>query len=294
MSTRKNRQRRVTLSEHTANVTSAENQFLPPGSGEQVVEEQPATGGEPYPAVTIVDGEEHAAQEAKAAEERVERAKQVSSPKRLSQQEMLNMKLLLDLMPGGEEAPLNTPIPLESLPVELSQSFFATGATRNMAQRNLVKLLVNPETKQPDALEITEIGFAVYQSQSKKGSGATPQKRTTKADGTPRAVGGRASNKFDGLRLKILADNPRDEGTMGYFSWQLYRDGMTYKEYMACKDYPEQYSKRTNEKFRGPGRNHWEWDLLHGFIGLYRDGEEELLEDGSPNPRYWAINNNVH
>jgi hypothetical protein len=208
---------------------------------------------------------------------------------------MLNMKLLLDLMPGDEEAPLNTPIPLESLPVELSQSFFATGATRNMAQRNLVKLLVvNPESKQPDHLEITEIGYAVYRSQSGKVK-TTPQKRTTKADGTPRAVGGRTSNKYDGLRLRKMVDeNPRKEGVMGYHSWKLYQDGMTYKEYMACKDFPPAVSSQSNAVFRGPGRNHWDWDLQHGYIALYRDGEEELLPDGSPNPRYWAINNNVN
>jgi hypothetical protein len=80
---------------------------------------------------------------------------------------------------------------------------------------------------------------------------------------------------------------------MGYYSWQIYQDGMNYKEYMASKNYEPALSDRTGASFRGPGRNHWEWDLQHGFIALYREDENELLEDGSPNPKYWAINNNV-
>jgi len=263
-------------------------EYLPPGSPNVV----PANvGAGEYPAVTIVDEAEHKEQVAAETEKRVERETMAKGPKRLSQQEMLDMTVLLKYLPEGDDVPLATPIKLEVLPEQMRLSFFDP-QVRSLHHRGIVKLLMNPETKQYDALEITEMGFYAYQKQSGK-IGPTKQKRATKADGTPRAVGGRASTKFDGLRMRKMADNPRDEGTMGYFSWQLYQDGMTYKEYMNRKDYPESYSKRTNEKFRGPGRNHWEWDLLHGYIALYRDGENETLEDGTPNPNYWVVKNTI-
>jgi hypothetical protein len=266
----------------TTQSTAPGNEFLPPGAPDPN-----DTSVADYPAVTIVDEEQHKVQEDAATQERVERAKSVSSPKRLSSQEKLNIGVLLKLLPDNE---VTTPIPMESLPEELRNSFFDVGSTKNLAQRGIVKLHTNAETKQIDSLSITDIAYEIYQS----GKGGGPkQKRTTKADGTPKAPGGRTSSQFAGLRMRKLVDNPREEGTMGYFSWQLYQDGMSYKEYMACKDYPEQRSKRTAEVFRGPGRNHWDWDLMHGYIGLYRENEPELLEDGSPNPNYWAVNNSV-
>jgi hypothetical protein len=271
---------------NTTQSTSPGNEYLPPGAPDS------STQVHDYPAVTIVDEGEHKAQEDAAAEERIQRAKSVSNPKRLSGQEMLNMAVLLKLLPEGENIPLDTPIPLESVPAEIRDPLFEAGTARNMQNRGLVKLIVNLDTKQIDALRITDIGFDVYQRQSGK-LGPTKQKRTVKANGEPRANGGRTTTAFNGLRLKKMADQPRAEDTMGYFSWQLYEDGMTYSEYMARKDYPESRSKRTGELFRGPGRNHWDWDLMHGFIALYRENEPETLEDGSPNPNYWAINNSV-
>jgi len=268
----------------TTQSTAPDNNFLPPGAPDPN-----ATQVTDYPAVTIVDEAEHKATEEAAAEARVERAKSVSSPKRLSSQEILNVALLLKLLPEGDNIALDTPIPLENVPEELRKSFFEPGNNRNLAQRGIVKLHTNPETKQIDSLSITEIGFHIYNTQSNKL--APKQKRTTKADGSPRAPGGRTSTQFAGLRMRKMVDNPRAEGTMGYFSWQLYQDGMTYNEYMACKDFPEQFSTRTQERFRGPGRNHWDWDLMHGFIALYHENEPETLEDGSPNPNYWAIKN---
>jgi len=267
----------------TTQSTAPDNTFLPPGAPD------PASPSD-YPAVTIVDEAEHKAAEEKAAEERVERAKSVSSPKRLSSQEMLKFALLAKLLPEGESVPIDTPIPLESLPEEMRKSFFEPGSTRNLAQRGIVKLNINTETKQYDTISITEMALHLY---TNKKIGPSKQKSTTKADGTPRAPGGRSTSAFAGLRMRKLAENPREEGTMGYYSWQLYKDGMTYKEYMSNKDYPESISKRTQERFRGPGRNHWDWDLMHGYIGLYRENESELLEDGSPNPNFWVINNSV-
>ena len=283
MSTNRNKRRKSTMSATT------QNEYLPPGAPDPAPVEQ-AHPVDDYPAVTIKNEAEHNAQEEAAAEARVERAKSVSSPKRLSQNEMLNIGLLLKLLPEGESVPLDTPIPLESLPVELRNTFFDVGSKNNLAQRGIVKLIMNPETKQFDALVITDIAYHIYQTQSNKL--APKQKRVAKEqNGEPRAPRGRTSNLFAGLRLRKLQDNPRPEGTMGYFSWQLYQDGMTYNEYMAIKEFPEAKSKRTGEKFRGPGRNHWDWDLMHGFTGLYRENEPEFNEDGTPNPNFWAVKN---
>ena len=264
----------------TTQSTAPGNNYLPPGAPDPN-----DTTVTDYPAVTIVDSEQHKAQEDAVAEERVKRAESVSHPKRLSESEKLNIGLLLKLLPDNE---VTTPIPLETIPEELRKTFFEPGSKKNLAQRGIVKLHTNPETKQIDSLSITDGAFELYNNPNLK---PAKQKRTTKANGEPRAPGGRTSTQFAGLRMRKMVDNPRAEGTMGYFSWQLYQDGMTYNEYMACKDFPEQFSTRTQERFRGPGRNHWDWDLMHGFIALYHENEPETLEDGSPNPNYWAIKN---
>lgn len=301
--------RNKTRSKPVAGVTNVpsmpENSFLPPGAPDTDTDNKSAseanyqetnTAGsdnKDYPAVQVINEEEHKAREEAAAKARVERSERATGPRRLSSQETLNMGLLLKLLPEGDDVPLSTPISMESIPEQLRETFFAPGVKNNMATRGLVKLIQNPETKQFDALEITEIGFHLYsRNADPKKPKEEKQKRTVKENGEPRAAGGRTSTQFAGMRLRKMVENPRVEGTMGYFSWQLYQDGMTYQEYMNNKNFPPgQTSKRTGEVFRGPGRNHWDWDLMHGFIALYRDGENETLEDGSPNPNYWAIKN---
>lgn len=299
MSSRRNKRKGVTLSEHVQNVQ--QNAFLPPGSHDATHSDQEAQAttegtagndqqaGEAYPAVTIVDEAEHKAQEEKAAQDRVERAKRVSVPKNLSQQEMLNLAVILKLVPENALGP----VALEKLPDDLRESFFRPG--RNMTDRNLVKLLKNPETGQFDALEITDIGFEVYQRKIGKLT-KQPRELRQRTARQPRVVQTGDYIEFtDDLRIKKLHDNPRKKGTKGWYSWQLYQDGMNYKEYLAKRGYPEgstgwpeEWITTKGKPFKGPSHADFTWDLDHRFIGLYREGQEEKLPDGSDNPNYWV------
>ena len=66
---------------------------------------------------------------------------------------------------------------------------------------------------------------------------------------------------------------------------------MNYNEYLDRKKNFQPATNRGGTPFDGPRLDHWSWDLRRGYIALYREGEPETLEDGSPNPRYWAIKN---
>jgi len=43
--------------------------------------------------------------------------------------------------------------------------------------------------------------------------------------------------------------------------------------------------------FGGPGRNHFDYDLMKGFIALYDSTQNITDENGQPNRNYWFINN---
>jgi len=285
----------------------SENSFLPPGApvaGEETTSKTQATeasgNGEGYPAVTVVDEATHKAEEEQKTQERVERARSVSSPKRLNEREIQDVSVLLSIqeelmqdMP--EPKPMTIPLPMDKIPERINNSLFQPGIKNNLHQRGILKMIMNVETKQYDQVELTEIGLDIYARQTSKGPATTTkepkQKRAKSADGTAKTPG-RRSNRYVGLRLKKLKPDPRQPDTMGWFSWQLYEDGMTYDEYMAKKEWPETYRNKSGFPFRGPGLNHWTWDLEHGFIGLYREGQPEFLEDGvTLNPKYWAIKN---
>ena len=273
----------------TTQSTAPGNTFLPPGAPDPNVTQVP----DYPPAVTIVDEAEHKAQEEAATAARVERAAAVSSPGKLSEQEKLSIGLLLKLIPvpegqSQENVPLDTPIPLESLPEELRNSFFDTDKKKNLAQRGIVKLHTNTETKQIDSLSITDIAFDIYNKRNLKSG---QQRQTTKADGTPRAPGGRTSKAFVGLRLRRMVDSPRKPGTGGYPNWKLYEDGMSYAEYMAKKDTFEKPLNTRGVPVDVPSIMQFTNDLTKGWIALYREDQPEFLEDGSPNPEFWVTKN---
>jgi hypothetical protein len=275
--------RRQIVSGHNETVQQPENTWLPPGSGQ---------GDEAYPAVTIVDEVQHNAEQEKAASERVERAKSVSSPRRLNERERQAVAILLDIQEKlrGDRQENLFPIPLEHVPDQIKQPLFETGSKNNLHHRGIVRMLINPETKQYDTIELTEVAFDIYINKAAKSDG---KKSTTKATGQGGGKG-RRSNKYEGLRLRIMKPDARKEKTMGWYSWSYYRDGMTYAEYLANPSgdqVPDTWVNEQGHKFRGPGLNHWSWDIDHGFTALYRDGEEETLPDGSPNPNYWVVKN---
>jgi hypothetical protein len=272
-------------SEHTAEGTNEDYAV-------KIGDEEPKEGAE-YPESKVMDEETHKAQEEAAAEARVKRAQSVSSPRRLSEREKQTVNILLGLtIVKDADSVTDVVIPMEDVPEEIRASFNEVGTERNIFQRNIATPVYGGEPKALIGLKLTEIGLHLYSVKTAKGDPKVKGQKATKLDGESKTVGRRSTKYHDGLKLKKIAENPRPEGTMGYYSWQLYRDGMTYHEYMSIKDFGEHYSLRTGEKFRGPGLNHWTWDLEHGFTGLYKEGEPETLEDGSPNPNYWSVNNN--
>jgi hypothetical protein len=255
----------------------------------QIGDEQPKESAE-YPASQVTDEETHKAQVEAEAEARVKRAKAVSSPRRLSERERqaVGVLLSLDILKTSDSI-TDVEIPLDHVPENIRATFFEVGSERNIFQRGIASPVYGGEPKTIVGLKLTEIGMHLY------GLKTSPKEKKAKAPKVPgeaKAPGRRSTKYHDGLKLKMISENPRPVGTMGYFSWQLYKDGMTYSEYMGIKDFPENYSARTGEKFRGPGLNHWSWDLEHGFTGLYHADQPEFLEDGSENPKYWAVNNN--
>jgi hypothetical protein len=306
MSPRSKRNRRQNVSGQNTPVQHvSENTFLPPGApnadnapGEQpVVEtevgnEQEAaaqTEVKDYPPATVKTAEELAAEQEAEAKTRVARASTATGPKRLSEREKQQIAILLSIIPEDVSVTEHV-VSFEDMPEILAQSFFQTGTDRNMAQRGLVKMVSDEETKQPVGVTLTEIAMHLYGRQTSKGPVVSQTSATTQA-GKPTAAGGRTTSKYVGLRMRVMTEeNPRQQGTQGYYSWQLYKDGMTYREYMETKNYtPVQTG--SGSSFRGPGRNHFDWDLMHGFISLYHENEEELNEDGTTNSKYWAINN---
>lgn len=259
----------------------------------QIGEEQPKEGAE-YPESKVTDEATHKAQEEAEAKERVKRAERVTGPRRLSEREKqaIGILLSLDILKSADSV-TDVVIPLDHIPEEIKKGFFDVGTERNILQRGLAVAEYGGEPKTIVGLKLTEIGMYLYAKGTSKGEKSVKQK-STKINGEPRAPGPRRSTKWtNDLRLRKMVDkNPRAEGVMGYYAWDIYRDGMNYSEYIGTKDYPEATSVRSGSKFNGPRLDHWNWDLNHGYIALYHEGENETLEDGSPNPKYWAVNNN--
>jgi hypothetical protein len=68
------------------------------------------------------------------------------------------------------------------------------------------------------------------------------------------AAGGSSSSKFSGDEriYRIVKKNPRKEGTHGWNSFNLIKDGMTVSDYLS----------------KGGRKNDLAWDLDHKFIEL--------------------------
>ena len=63
---------------------------------------------------------------------------------------------------------------------------------------------------------------------------------------------GRKSNHAGKKIFRISKENPRREGSHGFNNWLIYRDGMTYEEFIMAKG----------------GANHLNYDLEKGYIEL--------------------------
>lgn len=86
-------------------------------------------------------------------------------------------------------------------------------------------------------------------SSSKKTVSSTKTKKGKKT-----AHIGRMS-KFAGCTFKkLVKENPRNAGSVGYKMWDKLRTGMTYEQYIA----------------NGGGRSHLAWDIAHGNVKVIR------------------------
>lgn len=252
---------------------------------EVVVPQDDHDTGEPYPVVEIKDEEQHRAEQEAAAEKRVKRAKTATGPRKLSGKEVDQLRVLFDLL-GAQE--LTTAIPLESIPEDIKNSFFTpTHGERNLLMRGLAKPVYAEQVGEDGrqvmtGVTITDIAQYLYDRKTAK-----PEEKQSAQKST--GVRTRSTSKYEGLRIRKLVDqNPRQANVQGWHSFNLYQDGMTVTEYLNTKGPAAECSNGT--MFDGPKLIHFEWDMNHGYIGLYRDGEPETLDDGSPNPKYWAVN----
>lgn len=287
MSTRRKQRVKGSTTMSGANDVSSvsANTSNPPGP--EMVEQQPEhsdDGNEKYPAVIEVkDVEQHNAEQEAAAEERVARAAKAAGPRKLSSREIQQLTILFPMLKENEA--LDTPIPMEMIPDTIKDSFMATGGERNLMQRGLAKPVYGEVEgkKLMTGIILTDIAQHLF---FKKVSKPESAEKVQKPNGT-RAT--RTTNKYDGLLIRKLVDaNPRQNGVQGYYSFELYTDGMSIKEYLAAKGPSVECTN--GSMFDGPKLVHFEWDMNRGYVGLYRKDEPEKLEDGSDNPRYWAVN----
>lgn len=259
-------------------------------------QEEPAieigdTASGDYPAVTQMTSEEHQAQVDADTEKRVARAKRAGAPRRLSEHQMQACAYLAQNFIGQDDDPHKL-IPIEDIP-EHMLPMFRPSMANNLIVKNVFADVYDEDTKQLKGVKFTEVGFDFYLSKTRRGAAgpaSNGEAKVAKAK-APKPPARVSKYTDDFLLKKMVSNNPRREETHGRYSWDIYQDGMTYHEYMKAPHEP--FVTKNGTPFTGPGRNHWDYDLMRGFTALYRKGEPEVLEDGSPNPNYWVINNNT-
>lgn len=280
--------------QHVQNVP--ENPPNPPGATMGETETHAETqSAENYPAVetkTMTEEELKAQQEAEAAE-RVERAKRATGPRKLNPNERKIAAWWLEKF-IGENDPVDKVIPFDQLEKDV-KVFFQPSMQQNVVARGVFNAVYDENTQQLTGAHLTQSGAELYFRSVRTGKAKTDSEPTGQVSrGVAKATsnGPTTSGKYgDNVLLKkLVAENPRRADTHGYFSWMLYRDGMTYNEYMKSKA-PEGQITGVGTPFSGPGRNHWDWDLMHGYTALYHKDRPEKLENGEDNPDYWYINN---
>lgn len=183
----------------------------------------------------------------------------------------------------GEEEPWDKTVLWAELPEELQNLV----EVANLSTEKLVSITV--AKGQITSVKFTDIGFdfagkdATEVVKVARVAGAKTERVATEK--APRAVGeSRMKYNDPNYRIKKLTEsNPRRVDSHGYFNWFLYKDGMTYKEYMNTPYDKEQAILGTETKFYGPNPNQFKWDLEHGFIAVYDD---RVAED---DPGYWIV-----
>ena len=86
---------------------------------------------------------------------------------------------------------------------------------------------------------------------AKKGSAKKAAKKGAKKAAGKKAAGTGRPGQFSGKKItKLVSKNPRREGTSGFDSFNLIRNGMTYEQYLEA----------------GGVRRDLEWDVAHDWV----------------------------
>jgi hypothetical protein len=193
----------------------------------------------------------------------------------------------------GEQDQVTKVIPYMDLekPIRIALSPAVKG---NLIQRGIFDAIWDDEHRL-DGIKFTEAGFQLYIARINRirsGDDIDDEPVTKRPRKTGESVTRRSKFDVPGVKLKIMTTgNPRREGTHGYHSFNLYKDGMTFRDYMSAKFDKDVKLKTTLKPWDGPRLDHFNWDLKEGNIALYNENEPEHLPDGSPNPNYWVVNN---
>jgi len=259
------------------------NQSIPPGGGAPADEDAPSpseTDGESESTTTETNAEtgQAAAPEVKA--------KRQSGPRKLNADERKALQFILDQI-ADDEPVTEKQIPYSSLDMH-TKYMISYRVKNNLIQRELLKAEMDPATGGVVSVTMTSAGWDLWSKPDETAAKAkTPKAKVSKAPKETSEFRNRYDNPHHRLR-KLTETNPRQEGTHGHNSWNLYQDGMTYKEYMDSK-FDNTLVNKKGTPFDGPRGDHFLWDIAHGKIGMFDDREEEQLPDGSPNPKFWVM-----
>lgn len=217
------------------------------------------------------------------------KAKREAGPRKLSGTEASALMFLANQL-GEDESPTEKKFAYGDLNLQV-RHMISPMSKPNLIQRGLLAADMDETSGAIRSVTFTNVGWDLYQRRDEptvrmKRSGAA-----SNGEKKERVITDPFRQKYDNPHhriRKLREDNPRREKTHGHYSWNLYQDGMTYREYLDAA-YDNELVTNVGSNFTGPGSNHFLWDLSRGWIGIYDDREEEFLEDGSPNPKYWVI-----
>lgn len=273
MAKRNNRQPKDPTMSQT--VSDATNQPLPPGAQENIPMEE-------YPVDAASEDELEVAYYPEEMMDKQAVKKQATRAVKLEQHEFNTLSKLMEAIGDGA---WDDPVPYANIPSD-SRSLL-----RYLDSRGIIKL----ETDEDDggrilSVRFTERGYVSFSEPTIKAAAkpsprkASPRKeRAERTEPTGRKGAGRGDLSNPDYRVHIVAPtNPRREGTHGYEAFKLYREGMTYDEYLDAT-YDPDAPTTAKVPFTGPQNNHFTWDLMHGFIAMYD------ATKSPDDPEYWVM-----
>ncbi|MFL6546780.1 MAG: hypothetical protein ACJ8LM_16580 [Candidatus Udaeobacter sp.] len=195
----------------------------------------------------------------------------------------------------GENDQVTKEIPYTDLDKSIRMAL-SPAVKGNLIQRGIFDAIWDDEHRLA-GIKFTDAGFQLYitkiaRVQSGDDVDDEPASRKPRKNGE--SVTRRSKFDVPGVKVKVMtSSNPRREGTHGFYSFKLYRDGMSFRDYMTAdwKALGDVKLRSTLKNWDGPRLDHFNWDLKEGNIALYDENQPATLENGQPNPDYWVVNN---